>query len=102
MTEKPIDLDARRGMTAQKATDLRRLLSEVEANEKILRERQGQLEAHLLAAAATTWPEAAEKARYVLALYVALLPTEDTRRRTLVASVLDDFDRLAREGESPT
>ena len=40
MTEKPIDLDARRGMAAQKATDLRRLLSEVEANEKFLHERQ--------------------------------------------------------------
>ena len=31
-------------------TDLRRLLSEVEANEKILRQRQDELEAHLLAA----------------------------------------------------
>ncbi len=100
MTEKPIDLDARRGMAAQKATDLRRLLSEVEANEKILRERQSELEAHLLAAPAATWPEAAEKARYVLALYAALLPAEDTRRRTLIAAVLDDFDRLAHEAHS--
>lgn len=100
MTDKPIDLDARRGMAAQKATDLRRLLSEVAADERILRERQAELEAHLLAAPAATWPEAAEKARYVLALYVALLPAEDTRRRTLVAAILDDFDRLAREGDS--
>jgi hypothetical protein len=38
----------------------------------------------------------------VPALYAALLPAEDTRRRTLVAAVLDDFDRLGREGESPT
>jgi hypothetical protein len=102
MTEKPIDLDARRGMAAQKATGLRRLLSEVEANEKNLRERQGELEAHLLADPAATWLEAAEKARYVLALYTGPLPPEDTRRRTLVAAVLDDFDRLAREGEAPT
>lgn len=102
MTEKPIDLDARRGMAAQKATDLRRLLSEVEANEKNLRERQGELEAYLLATPAATRPEAAEKARYVLALYATLLSAEDTRRHTLVAAVLDDFDRLAREGEAPT
>lgn len=102
MTEKPIDLDARRGIAAQKATDLRRLLSEVEVNEKMLRERQGELEAQLLAAPAASWSEAAEKARYVLALYVALLPADDTRRRSLVAAVLDDFDRLAREGKSPT
>ena len=31
MTDKPVNLDKRRGMAAQKATDLRRLLSEVEA-----------------------------------------------------------------------
>lgn len=97
MTDKTIDLDGHRGMAAQKATDLRRLLSEVEANEKILRERQDELETHLLAAPAATWPEAAEKARYVLGLYAATLATEDTRRRQLVASVLEDFERLARE-----
>jgi hypothetical protein len=97
MTEKTVDLDKRRGMAAQKATDLRRLLSEVEANEKVLRQRQDDLETHLLAAAATTWPEAAEKARYVLGLYAATLTAEDTRRQKLVAAVLEDFERLARE-----
>jgi hypothetical protein len=34
MTDKTIDLDQHRGMAAQKATDLRRLLAEVEANER--------------------------------------------------------------------
>lgn len=97
MTDKTIELDGRRGIAAQKATDLRRLLSEVEANEKVLRERQDELEAHLLAAPAATWPEAAEKARYVLELYATTLTAGDTRRRKLVAAVLGDFDRLARE-----
>jgi len=97
MTDKTIDLDRRRGMEAQKATDLRRLLAEVEANERTLRLRQDELEAHLAAAPAANWPEAAEKARYVLGLYAATLPTEDTRRRTLIATVLADFERLARE-----
>ena len=97
MTDKTIDLDGRRGMEAQKATDLRRLLAEVEANERSLRLRQDELEAHLAAAPAANWPEAAEKARYVLGLYAATLPTEDTRRRTLIAAVLADFERLARE-----
>ncbi len=96
MTDKTVDLDKRRGMAAQKATDLRRLLSEVEANEKTLRRRQDDLEAHLVAAPAATWPEAAEKARYVLGLYAATLSAEDSRRRKLVAAVLDDFERLAR------
>jgi hypothetical protein len=40
MTDKTIDLDQHRGMAAQKATDLRRLLADVEANEKALRLRQ--------------------------------------------------------------
>jgi hypothetical protein len=97
MTDKTVDLDKRRGMAAQKATDLRRLLSEVEANEKVLRLRQDDLEAHLVAAPAASWTEAAEKARYVLDLYAATLTSEDTRRQKLVAAVLADFERLAGE-----
>ncbi len=97
MTDKPVDLDKHRGMAAQKATDLRRLLSEVESNAKKLRLRQGELEAQLITAPALTWPEAAEKARYLLGLFAATLPPEDTRRRKLAAAVLEDFERLTRE-----
>jgi hypothetical protein len=43
MTEKTVDLDQRRGMTAQKATDLRRLLADVEANEKLLPPSAGRI-----------------------------------------------------------
>jgi hypothetical protein len=50
MTDKTIDLDQLRGMAAEKATDLRRLLANVEANERELRLRQDELESHLLAA----------------------------------------------------
>jgi hypothetical protein len=95
MTDKTIDLDRRRGMEAQKATDLRRLLAEVEANERSLRLRQNELEAHLADAPAASWEEAAEKVRYVLGLYAATLTAEDTRRRTLVEAVLEDLERLA-------
>lgn len=97
MTEKSIDLDQHRGMAAQKATDLRRLLADVEANAKALRLRQGELEAHLLAAPATDWHEAAEKARYLLNLFAASLAADDPRRQKLIAAVLDDFERLARK-----
>jgi hypothetical protein len=98
MTEKTVDLDQHRGMAAQKATKLRRLLADVEANEKALRVRQEELESHLLAAPATTWPEAAEKARYLLNLFSATLAAEDPRRQKLIASVLADFERLSDEG----
>ena len=97
MTEKTIDLDEHRGMAAQKATDLRRLLTEVEANEKALRLQQEELEAHLLAAPAANWREAAEKARYLLNLFANTLAAEDPRRQKLIAAVLDDFERLAGE-----
>jgi hypothetical protein len=60
-------------MQAQKATDLRRLLAEVEANERSLRLRQDELEGHLAGAPAASWEEAAVKARYVLGLYAATL-----------------------------
>ena len=97
MTDKTVDLDRHRGMSAQKATDLRRLLAEVEANEQALRLRQDELESHLVAAPAANWQEAAEKARYLLNLFSATLTAQDPRRRKLIAAVLADFERLADE-----
>ena len=98
MTDKTIELDQHRGMTAQKATDLRRLLAEVEANEQALRLRQDELESHLVAAPAANWPEAAEKARYLLNLFATSPIVQDPRRQKLIAAVLADFDRLGRDG----
>jgi hypothetical protein len=97
MTEKTIELDQHRGMAAQKATDLRRLLADVEANEAALRLRQGELESHLIAAPAENWREAAEKARYLLNLFAGTLTSQDARRQMLIAAVLADFERLSGE-----
>jgi len=97
MTDKTIDLDQHRGMAAQKATDLRRLLTEVESNERALRLRQEELETHLMAAPAANWREAADKARYLLKLFAASLTAQDPRRQKLIDAVLADFERLARE-----
>jgi hypothetical protein len=95
VTDKPIDLDQRRGMSAQKATGLRRLLAEVESNEKSLRLRQDELETQLLSAPAANWHDAAEKARYLLNLFAATLGAQDPRRQKLIAAVLADFKRLS-------
>ena len=97
MTDKTIELDQHRGMAAQKATDIRRLLADVEANERSLRLRQEELEAHLVAAPAANWHEAAEKARYLLNLFAAMLTLQDPRRQKLIAAVLADFERLSGE-----
>jgi hypothetical protein len=95
VTDKPIDLDQHRGMSAQKATGLRRLLAEVESNEKTLRLRQDELETQLLSAPAANWHDAAEKARYLLNLFAATLGAQDPRRQKLIAAVLADFKRLS-------
>src|SRR5665213_3309519 len=97
MNDPPVELDKHRGMAAQKATDIRRLFADVEANAKMLRDRQGVVEIQLLAVPATSWPEAAAKARYVLNLYAAELATADTHHRDLVTAVLADFTRLSGE-----
>lgn len=94
MTDKTITLDQHRGMAAQKATDLRRLVAEVAANEVALRHRQEELEAHLLAAPAANWHEAADKARYLLNLFAITQAAQDPRRQKIIAAVLADFDRL--------
>jgi hypothetical protein len=97
MSEAPIDLDSHRGMAAQKATDIRRVVADVEANAKLLRDHQAAVEMQLLAVQATSWPEAVAKARYVLNLYAAGLAPTDTHHRDLVTAVLADLTRLAGE-----
>ena len=94
MTEIPVDLDSHRGMAAQKATDLRRAVAEVETHVRELRDREAELENRMMSVPATSWPEAAVKARHLLNLYAASLPSEDTRHRALVAALFDDFARL--------
>jgi hypothetical protein len=93
--DKPINLDQHRGMAAQKATELRRLLTAVAADERALRLRQDELEAHLIAAPAADWLEAAEKARYLISLFGETPAAQDSRRQKLIAAVLADFDRLS-------
>ena len=94
MVDQPTNLDAHRGMSAQKATDLRRLRSEVEADQEGLRARQAALEDMLAAAPATDWPEAVEKARYLLGLFARSADAANPRRRKLIDQVIADFDYL--------
>jgi hypothetical protein len=95
MTDQPVNLDLHRGMAAQKATELRRLLAEVAANEQALRLRQDELEAHLVAAPAADWLEAAEKARYLIRLFASTPSAQDPRKQKLIAAVLSDLERLS-------
>ncbi len=99
--DEPVVLDEHRGMMAQKATEVRRHLAAFEAEQAALRKRQTELERHLLAAPAATWEDAAEKARYLLALFAATSEGRDPRRQRVIAGVLDDFRRLSAARSTP-
>jgi len=55
---------------------------------------RGELEDLLAAAPAATWPEAVEKARYLLGLFAQSSAAADPRRRKLIDRVMADFDHL--------
>src|SRR4051794_3876934 len=95
MDDDPVVLDEHRGMAAQKATEIRRLPAEVEAQRAAQRQRQAELERHFLAAHSTTWEEAAEKAHYLINLLADTPEGQDPRRQKIIAGVLDDFARLS-------
>ena len=95
MTAGPVDLDKHRGMMAQKATEIRRVLHEVQANRAMLRAQQEELEGFMVAEDATTLAEAAAKARYLIQLYAATPDAQDPRRQRLIAGVLADLARLS-------
>jgi hypothetical protein len=96
MRGRAIVLDRHRGMAAQKATEARRLTAEVSANNETVRRQQEELERHLLAAPARSWPEAARKAHYLLNLLASTPIAQDPRRQKLITAVLRDFARLNR------
>jgi hypothetical protein len=95
MKDDPIVLDEHRGMAAQRATEIRRRLAEVQADQAALRTRRTELEKFLIAAPASTWTEAAEKAQYLIGLLATTSVARDPRRQQLIAGVLDDFRRLS-------
>jgi hypothetical protein len=95
MTDKPVNLDEHRGMAAQKDTEIRRDLREVQVDQAALRARQEKLETLLLAAPAATWLEAAAKARYLIELFAATPNAQDPRRRKIIASALEELTRLS-------
>jgi hypothetical protein len=94
MTDRTVELDKHRGMAAQKATELRRLVSEVAEDRAKLKARQDELEKFLVAAPAAGWLDAVEKARYLLVLFAATSEAQDPRRKMLIANLLADFERL--------
>ncbi|MGH7099511.1 MAG: hypothetical protein ACREE4_17870 [Stellaceae bacterium] len=101
MTDKPINLDEHRGMTAQKDTEIRRGQQEVQADQVALQSRQTELETFLFAAPAVTWLEAAAKTQYLIELFAATPDAQDPRRQKLIAGALEDLTRLSNQNTVP-
>ncbi len=95
MKDDPVVLDEHRGMAAQKATEIRRHLAAIEADQAALRQRQEELEKFLLATPSATWEDAADKARYLISLFAVTSEGQDPRRQKIIAGVLNDFRRLS-------
>jgi hypothetical protein len=91
----PVDLDERRGMAAQKSTEIRRRSLEVRADQAALRERQEAFECQAMASPSTTWAEATARARYLIELFAVTPEARNPRRQELIARVLDDLARLS-------
>ena len=94
MNDDPVNLDERRGMAAQRDTETRRGLREVQVDQTALQDRQKELEDRLLAAPAATRAEAAASARYLIELFAATPEAQDPRRQKLIARALDDLVRF--------
>jgi hypothetical protein len=75
-------------------------VSEVAADRAELKARQDELEKFLVAAPAVNWADAAEKARYLVTLFSKTQEAQDPRRKSLIANLFDDFDRLLDEAAS--
>jgi hypothetical protein len=96
MTDEPVNLDGHRGMAAQRDTEIRRDLHEVQADQAALRDRQEELENFLDAAPAATRAEVVASARYLIQLFAATPEARDLRRQKLIVRALDDLSRCAR------
>ena len=90
----PVVLDDHRGMASQKETDARRNRSEVEADQAALQRDRAELEKFLFAAPAAEWPDAAQKALYLLRLFAATPDARDPRLQHLIEDATADLNRL--------
>lgn len=98
MPDDPVTLDLHRGTAARRAADFRRRLVAVEAAQAELRRSRAELGKFLVAAPASTWREAGEKARVLLMLFSATPAALDPRHETLMAGLLRDMGKLSPEG----
>ena len=95
MTDQPVALDEHRGMMAQRATEIRRRLAQVEVDQAALRQHREEFEKLLLIAPATTPGEVVERARYLITLLAGTSVGRDPRLQKIINAVFNDLAMLS-------
>ena len=86
-------------MMAQRATEIRRRLAQVEVDHAALRRRREEFEKFLLIVPATTPSEVVERARYLITRLAGTPVGRDPRLQKLIRAVFNDLAMLS--GEPP-
>jgi hypothetical protein len=94
MADEPIDLDACRGIAAQRATEERRHSQEVQGDRARLEARDAAVEEAFLAAQPAAPSETLNRARYLIQLFASTPEAQDPRRQALIKNVLADLGRM--------
>lgn len=95
MDDKPVTLDDRRGMMAQRETAARRMVAGHDRDKAESQERRADRERCLTDEPARTWRAAAEKAEHLVALFAETREGRDPGHVRLIASLRADMAALA-------
>jgi hypothetical protein len=100
MTDDPIDLDGRRSVAGQHASEMRRRPAISRPPHTLPPQPHLEsLEDQMLAEPARTWVEVMEKWRFLLEQYAATPEAEDERIQKLIKRALGDMERLRKREE---
>jgi hypothetical protein len=100
MTDGPIDLDGRRSIAGQRASDMRRRTANSQPPPTFPQQRHLEsLEDQMLAEPARTWAEVLKKWRFLLDRYAKTPEAEDERIQKLIKRALGDMERLRKREE---
>jgi hypothetical protein len=102
MTDDPIDLDGRRSVAGQRASEMRRRPANSQPPPPLSLPQQPHLESledQMLAEPARTWIEVMDKWRFLLDRYASTPEAGDERILKLIKRALGDMERLRKREE---
>ncbi|WP_149139747.1 hypothetical protein [Gemmobacter caeruleus] len=100
MTYDPIDLDGRRSVAGQRASEMRRRPANGQPPPALPQQPHLEsLEDQMLAEPARTWAEVLKEWRFLLGRYAATPEAGDERIQKLIKRALGDMERLRKREE---